>query len=62
MKDLINDPDVKVQSKIAFEDHPSLKVLVRLFFAICEESKDYCLWRVSTTSASSEPTFTFLGE
>ncbi len=51
MEDLIKDPDVEVQSRIAFEIPPSLRVLESLLIAIYEESKDYRIWPLSTASA-----------
>ena len=49
LEDLIKASDFEVQSRIAFEEPPSLNVLVSLLVAIYEESKDYRIWPVSTT-------------
>ena len=51
LEDLIEDPNVKADSQIMFEEPPSLKVLAPLLIAIYEESKNYRIWPVSSASA-----------
>ena len=49
LETLIEVSDVNKHSQIEFDKPPSLKVLKHLLVAICEESKDYCVWLVSPT-------------
>ena len=60
MEDVIEASDDE-ESRIVFENAPSLKALESLLVAIYEESKDYRIWLVSPTFDQSKLTLTSIG-